>query len=105
MRLRDMLQDLKFALRMFRKNVGFTAVAVLTLALGIGANTTIFSVVRTVLLKPLPYPGAERLLSIFQVDPRDKSKVLSLSFPKFSQVAEQSHTLESVAAYYSVVES
>jgi putative ABC transport system permease protein len=100
-----MMQDLKFALRMLRKNVAFTLVAVFTLALGIGANTTIFSVVRTVLLKPLPYPYSERLLSIFQADSRDKSKVLSLSFTKFSQVAEQSHTLKGVAAYYSTVVS
>jgi putative ABC transport system permease protein len=100
-----MVQDLKFAFRMLRKNVAFTLVAVLTLALGIGANTTIFSVVRTVLLKPLPYPYSERLLSVFQADSHDKSKVLSLSFTKFSQIAEQSHTLESAAAYYSVVVS
>jgi putative ABC transport system permease protein len=99
------LHDLALALRMLRKNLGFTGVAVLTLALGIGANTTIFSVVRTVLLKPLPYPNAERLRSIFQADSRDKSKVLSLSFPKFSQLAEQSHAWENVAAYYSLVVS
>jgi putative ABC transport system permease protein len=57
-----MIADLKFALRMLVKNPGFTAVAVLTLAPGIGANTAIFSVVDTVLLKPLPYPNADRIV-------------------------------------------
>ena len=57
-----MIPDLKFALRMLVKNPGFTAVAVLTLAPGIGANTAIFSVVDTVLLKPLPYPNADRVV-------------------------------------------
>jgi putative ABC transport system permease protein len=99
------MQDVKFALRMLRKNAGFTCVAVLTLALGIGANTVIFSVVHAVLLKPLPYPDATRLVSIIQAEEHDKTKILSLSFPKFTQISEQSQTLESEAAYYSVVSS
>ncbi len=64
--LETLLQDLQFAFRMLRKNLGFAAAAILTLALGVGTNTAIFSVVYSVLLKPLPYEHAEQLVTVFQ---------------------------------------
>jgi putative ABC transport system permease protein len=92
-------QDIRYALRMLSKTTGFTAVVVLTLALGIGANTAIFSVVSAVLLRPLPFPEPERIVSIHEVDMRSGETGRPLSYPDFADLRAQSHSLEAAAAY------
>jgi putative ABC transport system permease protein len=91
-------QDIKFGLRMLVNSPGFTAIVVLTLALGIGANTAIFSVVSAVILQPLPFPEAKRLVSLRGIDMRN-GEGRALSYPDFADLRAQSDTLESVAVY------
>jgi putative ABC transport system permease protein len=98
--MRIIWQDVKFALRMLQKNPGFTSVAVLTLALGIGANTVIFSVVDAVLLKPLPFRNADSLVFISQATPDKQTTGIPVSYTKFTQIQEQNHAFDAVAAYY-----
>ena len=76
-----MLQDLLYSFRTLRKSAGFTTVALLTLALGIGANTAIFSFVDGVLLRPLPYPDADRIMSVLEKAPGgDRNGISTLNF-------------------------
>ncbi|MEO8452537.1 MAG: ABC transporter permease [Gemmatimonadota bacterium] len=99
-RLAEWQQDAKYAWRTLRRSPGFAAVSILTLALGIGANTAIFSVARAVLLKPLPYREPGALVSLFE-RPIDKPDARwSLSAPNFADYRERQHTLSGVAAYY-----
>src|SRR5437764_15488270 len=73
------MNDLKFALRQLRKSPAFTLIAVITLALGIGANTAIFSVVEGVILRPLPFPHAERLVRIYEALDENGARSASLN--------------------------
>jgi predicted permease len=100
--LETFVQDLRFGARMLRRNPGFTAVAVLTLALGIGANSAIFSVVNAVLLKPLPYENGERLVVIQQGAPRAGFPNVSFSVPEILDYRAQNHTLDALVEYHSM---
>jgi predicted permease len=92
-------QDLHYGARMLRKNSGFTAVAILTLALGIGANTAIFSVVSAVLLRPLPYADSDKLVQVIERDQKRGVDFDWVSFPNFHDWAEHNKVFESMAAY------
>ncbi|HVB87121.1 MAG TPA: ABC transporter permease [Candidatus Dormibacteraeota bacterium] len=98
--LEHLAQDLRFAFRILRKSPGFTAVAILTLALGIGANTAIFSVVYGVLLQPLPYKDASRLVVLNETTP--KVGTVSVSYPNFLDWRAQSHDFSQMAAVHDV---
>ncbi len=94
--IEDLWQDFRFSLRMLVKRPVFTAIALVTLALGIGANTAIFTVVNAVLLRPLPYPGAEMLMEVGRAFPG--SDVQALSEPKFVCLRDNNQSFGAITA-------
>lgn len=97
--MQTLLQDLLFGARMLWKQPGFTLVVLLTLALGIGANTAIFSVIYSVLLKPLPFPNQARVVAIGAVDPNGQGGLDNISYPDFQDYQVQAKAFASLAAY------
>ena len=95
--LEDLLQDFRYALRMLRKGRGFTAVVVLTLALGIGANTAMFTVVHSVLFKPLAYPDESRLVQLFQTWENDPAFYEHFSADNFKDYRTEATAFEHLA--------
>jgi predicted permease len=90
-------QDLRYGARMLFKNPGFTLVAIITLALGIGANTTIFSVINSLLLKPIPFPNAERLVLVWQSQANDPKNRNIISAPNYWDWQRQNDVFEKMA--------
>src|SRR4051812_8175284 len=93
-----LVQDVRYALRSLRRTPGFTAVALLTLALGIGANTAIFSVVNGVLLRPLPYGDPDRLVRVYQANPQQGLRRARFSVRDFEDWRE-TRSFAAMAAY------
>src|SRR5262249_34903697 len=89
-------QDLRYGARILRKNPGFTLIAVMTLALGIGANTALFSVINAVLLRPLPFPESDRLVIFWEQAAAMRS---SLSYPNFVDLHTRNEVFEKAAAF------
>src|SRR5262249_39667083 len=88
----DLWQDLRYGARMLMKRPGFTLIAVITLSLGVGANTAIFSVVNAVLLNPLPYPESEQLMMVYGEFPALKTNQMRLSLPEYVDFRQQTRS-------------
>src|SRR5258705_3345204 len=96
------MNDLRYAFRQLLKNPGFSVVAVLTLALGIGANTAIFSIVNGVLLRPLPYVQPDRLIRLYTGSTQEPRLQIPVSLPNFRDWQDQNQVFQQLALYWRV---
>src|SRR6476659_5452731 len=95
-----LLQDIRYGLRMLLKHKGFTTVAIIALGLGVGANTAIFTLVNGVLLRPLPFPEAERIVYLEGQNPSQSITDSNVSYLDFLDWSQQRDLFASTAAYY-----
>ena len=98
--METLLQDIRYGVRMLLKRPSFTFIAIIALALGIGANTAIFSVVNAVLLRPLPFAQAERLMNVWETNPQRGQTRAAVSYPDFADWREQNHVFEYMSTYH-----
>jgi putative ABC transport system permease protein len=96
--METLIQDVRYGLRMLRRNPGFSLTAILILAVGIGANSAVFSIVDSILLRPLPYTDSDRLVMLRDTGDRDTK--VPMSFPEFKAWRERKEIFESVGAYF-----
>src|SRR5687768_10331359 len=99
--MNTILQDIRFGLRMLLKSPSVSIVATIALALGIGANTAIFSVVNAVLLRPLPFPDPDSLVSVFETDTQRGQQSGSHSYPNFMDLRAQNTVFQHISTYRS----
>ena len=97
--MNDLGQDLRYGARMLAKNPGFTLIAIVTLALGIGANTTIFSVINSLLLKPFPFADPDRLGLVFEIQSNDPNSWSIVSAPNYLDWQRQNDVFASMALF------
>src|SRR6266545_3926506 len=100
MRMESFIQDLRYGIRMLGKNPGFTMIAALTLALGIGANTAIFSVVDATILRPLPYPEPERLVMLWSTAKTPAGRRMGSCVPDYREWRERNQVFAGLGAFW-----
>src|SRR5215469_15261222 len=100
MRLQNFRQDVAYGVRVLIKSPGFAIVALLTIAVGIGGTSSVFSIVKAVLLEPLPYKNADQLVSLTNTDTERGLTGISVSYTKLERIQENSHTLVSPAGHF-----
>src|SRR5438105_10402177 len=97
--METLFKDIRYNIRSLLKRPGFTATAVVTLTLGIGANTAIFSVVNTLLLRPLPFTDPHRLVQVWEANFKRGQNTMDVSYPNFADWRDQNQVFEQIAAY------